>query len=377
MPAETYMVVDPRRDHSFRVPRPDLTVSIGTPNACAGCHRDRTAAWAADAVAARHGTARRRTPHYGLAIHAGREAAPGAARGLATVALDASQPAIVRATAVDLVSRFPGAISLETLRGSLRDPDALVRHSALRALEGLPPEGLAALLPPLLSDPSRAVRVEAARVLAPVASRLDATAGSAFRVAVAEFESVQRESLDRPESHLNLGNLALARGDVAEAEKAYRRALAIDPGFVPGYVNLADLERQRGQDAAGERLLRDGLRARPGAPALHEALAMALVRQGRKLDALAEFAAADRAAPDASRYAWLHALALADAGRRAEAIRVLERAAARRGDRDVLLALATFRSEAGDEPGATAALRALQAVNPDDPALVPVRERLR
>ncbi len=377
MPAETYMVVDPRRDHSFRVPRPDLTASIGTPNACGSCHADRDAAWAAEAVAARHGTRRRGTPHYGEAIHAGREAAPGAARGLAKVALDGSQPAIVRATAVDLVARFPGAISLETLRGALRDPDALVRHTALRALEGLPPEGLTALLAPLLSDASRAVRVEAARVLAPVATRLDASSGSAFRSAVAEFELAQRESLDRPESHLNLGNLALARGDSPGAEVAYRRALAIDPGFVPGYVNLADLERQRGQDAAAEALLREALRAAPGAPALHEALGMSLVRQGRKRDALIEFAAADRAAPEAPRYAWLHALALADAGRRPEAIRVLERAAARRGDRDVLLALATFRSEAGDEAGATAALRALQAVNPDDPALLPVRERPR
>ncbi len=377
MPAETYMVVDPRRDHSFRVPRPDLTVSIGTPNACGTCHADEGAEWAAQAIAARHGTGRRSTPHYGEAIHAGRAAAPGAARGLAAVAVDVSQPAIVRATAVDLVARYPGAISLETTRAALRDREALVRHTALRALESLPPDGLVALLGPLLADPSRAVRIEAARVLAPVASRLDPERAAAFGPALAEFEAMQRESLDRPESHLNLGNLALGRGDLAGAEAAYRRALAIDPGFVPGYVNLADLERQRGQDAAGEKLLREGLRAAPAAPALHEALAMSLVRQGRKRDALAEFAAAARVAPESARHAWLHALALVDAGRRQEAIRVLERAAARGGDRDVLLALATFRSEAGDEAGASAALRALQAVNPDDPALVPVRERLR
>ncbi len=32
------MLVDPRRDHSLRVPRPDLSVKLGTPNACTGCH---------------------------------------------------------------------------------------------------------------------------------------------------------------------------------------------------------------------------------------------------------------------------------------------------------------------------------------------------
>ena len=38
MPATTYMAIDSRRDHSFRIPRPDLSSSLGTPNACTGCH---------------------------------------------------------------------------------------------------------------------------------------------------------------------------------------------------------------------------------------------------------------------------------------------------------------------------------------------------
>src|SRR5262249_20419326 len=42
MPAKTYMGIDQRRDHSFRIPRPDLTVSIGVPNTCNQCHSDRS-----------------------------------------------------------------------------------------------------------------------------------------------------------------------------------------------------------------------------------------------------------------------------------------------------------------------------------------------
>ena len=34
MPTETYMQVDPRHDHSLRVPRPAQTVALGVPNAC-------------------------------------------------------------------------------------------------------------------------------------------------------------------------------------------------------------------------------------------------------------------------------------------------------------------------------------------------------
>ena len=72
MPTKTYMVVDRRRDHSFRVPRPDMTVSIGTPNACTQCHTDRSADWAARAIAAWYPQGRQTQPQYGMALQVGR-----------------------------------------------------------------------------------------------------------------------------------------------------------------------------------------------------------------------------------------------------------------------------------------------------------------
>ena len=50
MPPATYMQIDPRRDHSIRIPRPDRTVTLCTPNACNGCHGDRSPEWAAAQV---------------------------------------------------------------------------------------------------------------------------------------------------------------------------------------------------------------------------------------------------------------------------------------------------------------------------------------
>jgi len=83
MASRTYMVVDLRRDHSFRIPRPDLTAKIGTPNACNGCHTDRSAAWAATAVERWYGPSRRSArPHYGEALHAGRRRLAGAGAAL-------------------------------------------------------------------------------------------------------------------------------------------------------------------------------------------------------------------------------------------------------------------------------------------------------
>jgi len=373
MPATTYMVNDPRRDHGFKVPRPDLTVATGAPNACGSCHADQDAVWAATALDRWHGKDWRARPSIAPTLHAARRAAPGAARGLQALLGDPAQPPIVRATALELAARFPNAAADAALRIALDDPDDLVRHVAVSRHEAAPPEMRAAVLVPRLRDRVRAVRIEAARLLLPVAGTLAGDDRAAFDAALTEHEAALRHDLSRPESRLNLGNLLLQRGEVPAAEAAFRKSLAIDPRFVPAAVNLADLLRGRGDEVGAERVLRDGLRAlgSPSATAapLREALGLALVRQGRKPEALVEFAAAARAAPDQPRYAYLQALALDDAGRRPEAIKVLSEAARRSPDRDLLLTLAMFRSEGGDEAGAREALAAWYAVNPDDPAL--------
>ena len=373
MPATTYMVIDPRRDHSLRVPRPDLSVKLGTPNACNACHRESTAQWSADWVARWYGAQRRSEAHYGEAIDAGRRGGAGAARGLVAIVTSVAHPPIVRASAVELLARYPGPSADAAVRSALGDADPLVRHAALVALQAQTAPQLVASIAPLLGDPVRAVRIEAARRVAPHVALLDAPSRPAFDRAIAEYEAVQKGNLDRPEAWMNLGNLHAMRGDPAEAEAAYREALKRDVRFVPAYVNLADLRREQQREADAESVLREGLRVAPNAPALHEALGLALVRQGKKGAALAEFAAASKAAPTEARYAYLHALALHDAGRRAEAIRVLADASKRSGDRDVLLALAMYRSEGGDEAGASEALKRLAAVNPDDPALAQMR----
>ena len=370
-PVHTYMVVDPRHDHSFRIPRPDLSVAIGTPNACNQCHNKQSPKWAAEAVAKWYGSNRRQVPHYGVALDAGRHAKPGAVSGLIRLVEDASQPAIVRATALDVLSRYPGRSALAALQRSLHDSDPLIRRAAVQGQEQLPPVDRVAELAPLLSDPVRSVRIEAARLLAPAPAQagLDGKYKKSFDQALAEFEAAQTVNADRPEALANLGNLYLSRGELARAEQAYRQAITLDPHFVPASANLADLYRASGRDTEAERVLREGLRTVPGAAGLHEALGLALVRQGNKGEALAQFAAAMKAAPDDPRHAYVYAVALHGAGRAPEAIRLLEATAKRHGDRDVLLALASYKSAAGDRVGAEEHLRALLAINPDDPAL--------
>jgi len=366
MAERTYMVIDPRRDHSLRIPRPDLSVKLGTPNACNLCHSDKPAQWASEAVARWYGPSRRHEPHFGEALWAGRTRQIDASSRLAALARDNSQPDVARATALELLRRYPGSTTNEIIRDALAHSDPMMRRAALEGLDALAPAQRAALATPLLSDPVRAVRIEAARLLA--SSPHDEASRSAFEAALAEYIAAQRENADRPEGHLNLGGLYidLHRSEKAQAE--LNKAIELDPAFVPAYVNLADLQRVSGTEREAEETLRRGLRVAPGSAPLHHALGLSLVRQRRAKEALAALAIAAKMAPEDPRYAYVYGVALHDLGDVRASVTVLAAALARYpGDRDLLGALASYANERGDAQAAAryqARLRQLEADNP-------------
>ncbi len=379
MPARTYMVVDPRRDHSFQVPRPDLSAALGTPNACTGCHRDRGAAWAADWVARWFGArSPARRPHYAPALDAARRGLPSAEAALSALALDTGQPGIARATAVGHLAEYLSPASLHAVESALRDADPLVRAAALGVIGALPPERRGPLAAAALRDPVRAVRIAAARAMAgALREALTAEQRADFDRALGELIASELVNAERPESHLNLGVLYAQLGDAAKAEGALRTALRLDPRFVPALVNLADLYRSQGREADGRRELERALQIEPeNAEALH-ATGLLRVREGRRAEALGLLRRAAAARPESTRFAYVHAVALHDAGDGAGAIAALERAHARRpADRAVLMALAAYLRERGD-PRALGYAEKLAAVSPADPEARALVEALR
>jgi len=374
MRENTYMVIDPRRDHGFHVPRPDLSAKLGTPNACADCHADRDARWAATALARWHDSAGGERPHFAEALAAGRRGTAGAVSQLRAVIEDTTQPPMVRASALDLLARYPGDLAADTIRRSLSDPDPQVRYQALRGLPPAPPAQLARWLSPSLEDAARANRHEAARQLAQARVDLPASAAAKLSAELADLERTLRHDLSRGEAWVNLANLQADRGDLAAAEASLRSATRLEASFIPAWANLADLFRSAGRETEVESLLREALARNPGAPVLHESLGLSLVRQGRKAAALREFAAAHASAPEIPRFRYVYALALQDAGRAGEARRLLAQGLALRFDRDLALALAAFAREAGEFDTSDKILAQWRAVNPGDPALRDVAE---
>ena len=195
MPAKTYMVVDPRRDHGFKLPRPDLAARTGAPDGCTGCHTGKDATWAAARIAEWYRPDRRREPDFGQALAADRAGAPGAAQRLIKLADDPSAPGIARATAVAALERHLDQPAFAAIQRGLADPDAIIRLAAVGALGNADPRLRPQALLPLLGDPVRAVRLEAARVLAPVSS-LDLPPDQRVQLerAFADYEAAQSDA---------------------------------------------------------------------------------------------------------------------------------------------------------------------------------------
>jgi len=379
MPTRTYMVVDPRHDHSLRVPRPDLSAKFGTSNACNECHTDKSSDWASSAIEQWHGPDRKGFQNYAGAFHAAWSGEADAAALLAAVASDRTAPAFARAGALTELGSRVSPSNIGLAQAGLTDPDPMVRISALDMLDIVPPAQLWSRVSPLLSDPVRGVRIKAASLLAavPTASQPPGDRAS-FERAAAEFIAAQRLNADRPEARSALGHFLPRRGLMAEAEAEFKAARRLSPQYAPAAINLADLYRQLGRDAEAESALRAAIATSPQDAGLHHALGLTLVRLKRVDEALDELRRAVEFDPDRARYAYVYAVGLHSAGRNADAMTVLKATLARHpDDRDILLALVTMSRDAGDTGSALDYAERLVRIVPNDPGLADLIQELR
>lgn len=264
MPSRTYMVVDPRRDHSFRVPRPDLTLKTGSPNACTQCHQDLSDEDASAHVKAWFPNGQWRKPHFGESFHRQQNGKDGVATELGALVSNPANPEIIRASALDRLRQTSPEDAAALAPAFIGSDSALLRKSAVRALRPLSPVDQAGHLAPLLKDPSRSVRLEAANLLLEGASRfLAPEATPALRSVLAEYTAFLGTMSDMPETHMKIARLAHGSGNIEAGIAALDEALRLDNHLVEAWLALGGIYIAENRLADAENTFLQGLAHEP------------------------------------------------------------------------------------------------------------------
>jgi tetratricopeptide (TPR) repeat protein len=300
MPERPYMVIDYRADHSLRIPRPDLSIKLGTPNACNRCHVDKTNQWSDEYITRWYGPARR--AHYGTILAEGREGSADAHKDLIRLASDPLYPVIVRSTALSLLEAYPGKETSRAYELALMDDEALNRRTAVDHVNVTDPKRQTELLASMLYDPVKAVRTEAARRMTEVSDpALDRNQKMVFEACLEEYRKSMEYSADFAFGRYNLANLYVALKQPEKAVESYKAAIKIDNLFYPAKVNLAMLYNQMGKNSEAETLLREVTTLHPEMYEAHYSLGLLLAEEQKYAEAANYLKQAARGMPGRAR----------------------------------------------------------------------------
>jgi predicted CXXCH cytochrome family protein len=349
MPVATYMVVDDRHDHSFRVPEPRLTLELGTPNTCNQCHSDHDAQWALEALESWGVSPQIRAVHAPV-LNAAWSGQAASFPELLKLASQENGPAILRASEILATQNFPSQEGLAALQQHLGSDEPLVRAAAVHSMDWVPLAQRYAMLRDLITDSAKLVRMAVARQLSsfPV-DQLPGSSAPELQALFREYLASMKRNADMPEELMNLALFHSATGDPGGAEKSYRNALKLSPTFTPAMLNLADLYRANGMDNKAEPLLRQVVGLQPESALGQHALGLLLIRQGRLQESVSHLRAAAQSESSDYRYAYVYGVALWESGEQEQATRQLEESLEQfPGNQELVSALGSYYQQLGE-----------------------------
>ena len=248
MTGKYYMGNDFRRDHSFRIPRPDQTLKYGTPNACNECHKDKDAKWASDFIIEKYG--KERLDHFSDYLLAGSQ---GDNEAYKTLFSQKKYPEIARATALNQYSNeVLSDAQLNDLLRFLKDSSAMVRNEAIKSFEKASNPNYSKFIEPLLKDSIRLVRISAARYFNSVNSLV--TESEPFKAAQKEYLEALDMVSDFAGGQHQIALYYQAKGNIEKAMEAYKKSIKIDNYYNQSRMNLALLYYQMGNLEETEKL---------------------------------------------------------------------------------------------------------------------------
>jgi len=296
MPGRYYMGVDYRRDHSFRIPRPDLSEELGTPNACNHCHADKSSQWASGYMDEWYG--KNRKAHYGSVLA---QANTNDTSGyLQTVEFFKNElfPPISRAVALtNLVNNYPEK-SRAFVVNSFSDVESIIRYTAVESFQITSLEDINLLIP-LLNDPVKAIRLEAAIKLSAIpGDQIPEKSQATLDKGLEEYREAMEYSADFAASRHNLGNYYNNLGQTQLAIDNFIEAIKIDDDFFPAKVNLAMTYNGLGQNDKAEIVLKDVVKKHPDQSGVKYSLGLLLAEMQKYDEAVGYLEMATEEMPD-------------------------------------------------------------------------------
>jgi len=239
MTGKNYMGNDFRRDHSFRVPRPDQSVEYNTPNACKGCHEKETNQWAANWIIKWYGPKRKDHFSDGLIMSSQDNLSVSQRNKLDEFINDLNYPSIARATVINNLN-YSNKNQYQALLKTLNDSSALVRYNGLMKFRDLVLQDRVALALKHMKDSTKLVRIGAAQLLVGFdGASLNETENIDFQKSKVELENMLYSNADFSTGRMQLGDYFLQNNDIITAIKHYEVALKKDSLLTPVYSNLA------------------------------------------------------------------------------------------------------------------------------------------
>ncbi len=320
MPGRYYMGNDFRRDHSFRVPRPDLSARYGVPNTCneAGCHADQSAEWAAKAVIEWYGP--ERVKHFSDALAFGRTREPESVPGLIDLAADKTMPGIARSSAIMYLGETVDPNAYQAIAQLLNDVDPFVRYSSAKSMDRLPPQDKVGLLAPLLVDDVRSVRISALGSMVDIPRNLMSNLDQAnYDMVFKEYWTGLQLRSDFPGGQMEIAQYYEKTGNPSMAEQAYVRAVELDSYYNPARINLAGLYYGQGRFDEAEILFKKVIELEPEFGQAYYSMGLLYAEQNKMLEALEYLKSATEKIDYNDRVAYNYGLVLQQLGKRSEA----------------------------------------------------------
>lgn len=366
MPGKIYMGVDLRHDHSFRVPRPDLSVKYATPNACTNCHTDKPAQWAADAITKWFGPERKY--HFADDLIPGSKIEEGSEGHLIRLLGDTAVPSIVKATAAHYLGTIPTQNSFQALVRCLADSDAQIRYRALRSLSNFPAANWRDNVGPLLADKVRAVRIAAADLyLTFPAQQIPAQYSGTFSSARNELQDYLNYQADFSVGNLMIADHYLQQQDYDNAERFYLRALKKDSMMNYARLNLSTGYNAQGKNDKALEVLATAAQIDPNNDRIHYNMALLYNEMNNKTGAERSFAKAVQLKTQNPRVYYNYGLLLNEAKKFKEAETILQKGIALDPSSEMYYALFFVYLQSNDKIKAKQMAIKLKELDPNNP----------